>query len=365
MIYRFMERIYQNDIIRSFRELKSSFSLYQTCITPAICHWCIKQSRLYTISQACVFSTIYFWCTKHLWCFNCSTTLQMTSEVCIAVISALDLDFLPGDYLDKLREETQTSTARPSRIVNEDNYLNSDTVRVNKKANKKKVAKKKDKNKILRKMQKPEIKTPTTTPIPRVLSKPDIRRIQQPPLSRENITEQSLSITKNQIYQPNYQSNSVLSSLVDQIPLTALTHLLPGISSLIESRNSVSTKNQGTELSRVVQVPVDFQSPTPTNTVVQYKNRETQLLPLTPSQYRRINRHPNRNAILQSLRDILGARPLSHMLQVPVLPSGSQPEVRQKSSAQNLNVGQSNVIDVSIPFQRKGMGPLKFFNWNP
>lgn len=286
----------------------------------------------------------------------------MTSEVCIAVISALDLDFLPGDYLDKLREETQTSTARPSRTVNEDNYLNSDTVRVNKKANKKKVAKKKDKNKILRKIQKPEIKTPTTTPIPRVLSKPDIRRIQQPPLSRENITEKSLSITKNQIYQPNYQSNSVLSSLVDQIPLTALTHLLPGISSLIESRNSVSTKNQGTELSRVVQVPVDFQSPTPTNTVVQYKNRETQVLPLTPSQYRRINRHPNRNAILQSLRDILGARPLSHMLQVPVSPSGSQPEVRQKSSAQNLNVGQSNVIDVSIPFQRKGMGPLKFFN---
>lgn len=285
----------------------------------------------------------------------------MTSEVCIAVISALDLDFLPGDFLDKLREQTQTSTESPSRTGNEDNYLTSDSVRINKKAKKKKVAKKKDKNKITQKMQKPA-KQITTTPTPRVLRKPDIKKGQIRPLSRENVTEKSQSqISINRIYQPNPQSNSVLSSLVDQIPLSALTHLLPGISSLIESRNSVSSHNQG-DNHRIVHVPADLHSSTPPNAVVQYKNRQTQLLPLSPSQFSRINRHPNRNAILKSLRDILGARPLSHMLQVPMTSSDSQPEARQKSIAQNLNVGQTNVIDVSIPFQRKGMGPLKFFN---
>lgn len=69
----------------------------------------------------------------------------MTSEVSIAVISALDLDFLPGDYLDKLREETQTSTARPSRTENEDSYSNSDTVKINKKQTRKKIPRKKTK----------------------------------------------------------------------------------------------------------------------------------------------------------------------------------------------------------------------------
>lgn len=76
----------------------------------------------------------------------------MMLEVFIVVISVFDLDFLLGDYFDKFWEEIQILIVWLLQIGNEDNYLNFDIVRVNKKVNKKKVVKKKDKNKILWKM---------------------------------------------------------------------------------------------------------------------------------------------------------------------------------------------------------------------
>ena len=301
--------------------------------------------------------------------------LPKNPDILLAVISALDLDFLPSDYLDKLRDHQSQSSSSSSKTGNgnEENIFTSDQAKENKKIEKK-ASKKIKRNKMSKEMRK-IIKatttttitttTTTTTPVPRVLRKPEIRSGQTTQSRNVNETELLHQLSSNTIYQPVHQTQSVLSSLVDQIPLSALIHLLPGVHGVIGSRNAISN-DQTTPLGSAQHIRGQTQpkltlQPMPDN-VVNFKNKQTQLLPLSPSQFSRINRHPNRNAILQSLRDILGARPMSHMLQNPVKSGRTLPEVKQISNAQNQRAVQNNVLDTNIPFQTKGRGPLKFFN---
>ena len=89
--------------------------------------------------------------------------------------------------------------------------------------------------------------TTTTTPVPRVLRKPEIRRGQTTQSRNVSETELLHQLSRNTIYQPVHQTQSVLSSLVDQIPLSALMHLLPGVHGVIGSRNAISN-DQTTQL---------------------------------------------------------------------------------------------------------------------
>lgn len=300
-------------------------------------------------------------------------------EMSVAVISALDLDFLPGDFIDKIRDQqSPTPSANPS--VNEDNRPSQ--AKRKQRPKKKKVQKKAKMNKMSQKKRK-IVQTTTSAPEPRVLRKPDIKpRIQnvnpdisprmqniQPDISprlqdvqykNKNVTESYLLPSRNQFYQQTAHPNAISSSILDQIPLSALTHLLPEVRNVIESRNTIYSHRQTPETSQSSQqVPVAVHQPMLSNMVVNYKNQRTKLLPLTPSQFSRINNDPNRNVILRNLRDVLGAKPFSNTLHMNVKSGNRMTEARPMHGQ---NMAHNTIIDSSIPFQRKGLGPLKFFN---
>ena len=97
-------------------------------------------------------------------------------------------------------------------------------------------------------------------------------------------------LSRNTIYQPVHQTQSFSSSLVDQIPLSAIIYLLPGVRGLIGSKSAISN-DQTTQLGSVqhvrgqTQQPLTLQAIAMPHKVVKYKNKETQLLPLSPSHF--------------------------------------------------------------------------------
>ena len=132
--------------------------------------------------------------------------------------------------------------------------------------------------------------TTTTTPVLRVLRKPEIRRGQTTQSWNVNETDLLPQLSRNTIYQPVHQTQSFSSSLVDQIPLSAIIYLLPGVQERYIQTTQLAN-DQTTQLGSVqhvrgqTQQPLTLQVIAMPHKVVKYKNKETQLLPLSPSHF--------------------------------------------------------------------------------
>ena len=178
---------------------------------------------------------------------------------------------------------------------NEENNFTSDQAKQNKKI-KIKAPKKMKRNKMYKEMKKSmkatttTTTTTTTTPVPRVLRKPAIRRGKTTQSWNVNETDLLPQLSRNTIFQPVHQTQSFSSSLVDQIPLSAIIYLLPGVRGLIGSKSAISN-DQTTQLGSAqhvrgqTQQPLTLQAIAMPHKVVKYKNKETQFLPLSPSHF--------------------------------------------------------------------------------